>query len=985
MVFLCKHSGLHVQPCDDVVAPPVEDESAMTQAPASPKLYVVGVSMTKFKKPGSGDGYLKLGREAATGALSDAGLGYGALKAAVCSYCYGAPTCGQAVLNGLDASRTGIPIFNTNNNCSSASTALYLSKLIAPQFGAVMVLGFEEMDRGLSEPFSEKTSPTSQQFERMFELGAAKGKLKPYLNNFTSDIIKVFAHAAREYKDAFGVGSAEDWARVALKNRIQGGGNSRASLHGRSTSLEKVLAPATLLLDPITSQMSAPTADGAAACIIVTEAVLATLPARTQARAVELCGQSMVSDLPSSFTKQADIARPFWALAGGHMAQVAARNALAEAGVTVEECGIVEVHDCFSPNEVFMYEALGMCAEGKGIELFNAGKWVQNSRGCKHFRLDDKWVVNASGGLVTKGHPIGATGLGQTFEIVSQLRGEAPDDRQIEPRPLCGLQHNFGFNGGAVVTVYRRYTTFRGADSIPPSLSQQELGQLRPYRAGWTNFQEQNIDLRFRTGVNVEGTVPAGLRGTFLRNGPGIINVHGTEIAHPIDGDGLVARLSFPGDGTAHLATSFVQTFSHVEERDAKRIIYPGQMGTRVPGKFRKFRDPAHTNVFYWGGKLLACHEYCGPHTLDPATLQPCDKGALGDALGQGPLAAHFRVDPVANSLIVFGFRPVNLMADAPPQISMYEFGPQWELRRKHELSVDGLNYVHDMVVTAHYYIVQITPFVKVDMEGVERVISGEQMPGEQVRIHPDLPCRLVVVSRATGKVVTVRDMAEKVHIYHFGNAWEEAGAAGGDPTAVHLEAACFPAKFTMRWQEKLWLTNANDAPAMYFRMVLDLAAPAKAVSMALCEAASCEFPTIHPDLHCLPPLPRDSPAAPRFAYLMANGDGKAVPYNAVVRYDARMEARQVYAPAGYTVGEPVFAPASATASAGQRAAQDDGWVVVQCFSPKAGTEFHVLDAKNIAAGPVCRLKLGCVLPNGFHGTWTREVFFRQSEGKSKL
>jgi carotenoid cleavage dioxygenase-like enzyme len=173
---------------------------------------------------------------------------------------------------------------------------------------------------------------------------------------------------------------------------------------------------------------------------------------------------------------------------------------------------------------------------------------------------------------------------------------------------------------------------------------------------------------------------------------------------------------------------------------------------------------------------------------------------------------------------------------------------------------------------------------------------------------------------------------------------------------------------------------------------------------MALVDPAACEFPTTHPDLHCVSATatsqhalrgPSDADRVPRYAYLMANAANDAVPYNAVVRTD-RSGPRRVYAAPGYSLGEPVFAPRAGTEplqwyanSAGSPPPhrQDDGYVIVQAFAPSTGTEFHVLDARWVEAGPVCILAAlaapgkGLVLPNGFHGTWSRTVLLSGGSG----
>jgi len=124
--------------------------------------------------------------------------------------------------------------------------------------------------------------------------------------------------------------------------------------------------------------------------------------------------------------------------------------------------------------------------------------------------------------------------------------------------------------------------------------------------------------------------------------------VAGTPLFHPIDGDGLVCALSFV-DGRVHFKSRFVQTATHVKETEAGKLIFPGQMGTQVNGERRgKYRDPSHTNVFYWGGKMLTCHEYTFPHALEPGSLETLGQDDLDGVLSRNKiraLSAHFRFE----------------------------------------------------------------------------------------------------------------------------------------------------------------------------------------------------------------------------------------------------------------------------------------------------------------------------------------------------
>jgi sterol carrier protein 2 len=189
----------------------------------------------------------------------------------------------------------------------------------------------------------------------------------------------------------------------------------------------------------LTKLQCSPTSDGAAAAIVAGERFVDSRD--LWERAVEISGQAMVTDLPSSFDAEADCIT----IVGADMSREAARRAYAEAGITASDVDVCELHDCFSTNELISYEALGFAAEGEGHLLVEAQATTYGGAGP---------VVNPSGGLISKGHPLGATGLAQCSELTWQLRGEA-GARQVDGAAVA-LQHNIGLGGAAVVTVYTR-------------------------------------------------------------------------------------------------------------------------------------------------------------------------------------------------------------------------------------------------------------------------------------------------------------------------------------------------------------------------------------------------------------------------------------------------------------------------------------------------------------------------------------------------
>jgi len=186
---------------------------------------------------------------------------------------------------------------------------------------------------------------------------------------------------------------------------------------------------------PLTKLQCCPTSSGAAAAVLASADFVRENG--LEERAVEIAGQAMATDFASTF--ESDIA-----MVGADMARSAALHVYEASGLGPEDVDVIELHDCFSTNELISYEALGLCEPGRGGELVDSGATTYGGR----------WVVNPSGGLISKGHPIGATGLAQCAELTWQLRGEA-EARQVEGARV-GLQHNLGLGGAAVVTLYRR-------------------------------------------------------------------------------------------------------------------------------------------------------------------------------------------------------------------------------------------------------------------------------------------------------------------------------------------------------------------------------------------------------------------------------------------------------------------------------------------------------------------------------------------------
>ncbi|MFE0102253.1 lipid-transfer protein [Streptomyces sp. NPDC059009] len=394
------------------------------------KAYIVGVGMTKFEKPETRDWqYWDMAKEAGTNALEDAGISYEKVEQVPVGYCFQASTAGQRAAYELGL--TGVPVYNVNNNCATASTAL----MMARQFvegglnDCVLALGFEKMARGSlgggSDGGDFKTSPVARHYGVM----AAKHGFE-----MSPPTAQIFGNAAREHMEKYGTTAAQ-LAAVGAKNHRHSVNNPYAQFQDAYT-VDEILA-AKPIHEPLTKLQCSPTSDGSAAAVVVSERFVEEHG--LEAKAVEIAAQAMTTDTGESFDSGSCID-----VVGRPMSRAAARQVYEASGLGIEDVDVVELHDCFSINELLTYEALGMCAPGESGKLVESGATTYGGR----------WVVNPSGGLISKGHPLGATGIAQVAELTWQLRGEA-DARQVAGARV-GLAHNIGLGGAAVVTLLRR-------------------------------------------------------------------------------------------------------------------------------------------------------------------------------------------------------------------------------------------------------------------------------------------------------------------------------------------------------------------------------------------------------------------------------------------------------------------------------------------------------------------------------------------------
>jgi sterol carrier protein 2 len=387
---------------------------------------VAGVGMIPFAKPGASETYDVMAARATEAALADARVAFGDVGQAYAGYVYGDSTAGQKALYRV--AMTGVPIVNVNNNCSTGSTALFLARQAVASGAAecALAVGFEQMAPGaLAAKFPDRPTPFDD-FDR--ETDALVGHKEVPL------AIRYFAGAGLAHMRKYGT-TLDTFARIRAKASRHASRNPLALLRKEVTP-EEVLASPVLMEGAMTRLMACPPTCGAAAAVVVSADFAR---AKGLDRTVTIAAQAMTTDTPDT------IAAPdMMQLVGYGMARTAAQRAYEGAGIGPEDVDVVELHDCFAQNELISYEALGLCPEGGGAKFVADGDNTYGGR----------YVTNPSGGLLSKGHPLGATGLAQCFELTQQLRGRA-EARQVEGARVA-LQHNLGLGGACVVTLYKK-------------------------------------------------------------------------------------------------------------------------------------------------------------------------------------------------------------------------------------------------------------------------------------------------------------------------------------------------------------------------------------------------------------------------------------------------------------------------------------------------------------------------------------------------
>lgn len=393
-------------------------------------VYVAGVGMTKFIKPRDLMGYEEMGLEACVKALLDAGITYDSVEQVVAGYVYGDSTSGQRVVYQLGM--TGIPVMNVNNNCSTGSTALFMgSQLIkAGVLDCVLCVGFEKMEPGsLGTKWTDRVSPMDKSMQMMFDIEE---------QSEAGLVCQLFGNAGKAYIEK-NKGNPECLDRIAQANHEHSAKNPYSQFRTVYTLDQIKNAPK---VHNLTKLHCCPTSDGAAAVVICSEKFIKEHP-HLQNQAIEIAGITMATDTPKLFSKDSI------ELVGSDMTRKAAKEVFRQAKMTPDDVQVVELHDCFSANELVSIDAMGLSKPGGACDFVMNGDHTYGG----------KYVINPSGGLISKGHPLGATGLAQCSELVWHLRGWA-DNRAVPNTKAC-LQHNVGLGGAVVMAVYKRPGFFK--------------------------------------------------------------------------------------------------------------------------------------------------------------------------------------------------------------------------------------------------------------------------------------------------------------------------------------------------------------------------------------------------------------------------------------------------------------------------------------------------------------------------------------------
>ena len=393
----------------------------------SNSVWIVGASMTPFGRRPTEDA-MSLGATAAAGAVDDAGVAWHDIGMMTAACALDVMPAGQRIQKLLV--QTGIPVVNVTNACASGATAVRVAQLAiaSGEVDVALAVGTEQMGK-MGMLLVNQQAPRDR-----FEPSGRYGAVMPVEGVLGTELMPgVFSMAGMEYALRHDV-DVRHFAQVAVKNHGHSMLNPLAQ-YRNELSLADVLAADTVAY-PNTIPMCCPTGDGAAAVVLASDEFVGRLDPATRQRAVKVSASILTSDP--------------WNEAGDAMYDIdevtrtAAQQAYERAGVGPDDLDLVELHDCFASAELVHYDNLGLCEPGGAVDFLESGAPYR----------DGRLPVNVSGGLLSKGHPIAATGVAGIYEVVTHLRGEA-GDRQVEGARV-GLAHVLGLGSACGIHILER-------------------------------------------------------------------------------------------------------------------------------------------------------------------------------------------------------------------------------------------------------------------------------------------------------------------------------------------------------------------------------------------------------------------------------------------------------------------------------------------------------------------------------------------------
>jgi len=474
---------------------------------------------------------------------------------------------------------------------------------------------------------------------------------------------------------------------------------------------------------------------------------------------------------------------------------------------------------------------------------------------------------------------------------------------------------------------------------------------LKDWQQGYESQPQE-----FEYGIDdIEGEIPLDLSGTLYRNGPGLLDVHGTPLQHPFDGDGMICAFTFE-NGRCFFRNSFVKTKEYLEEQKAGKMLYRGVFGSQKPSGWLanlfdiRVKNIANTNVIYWGNKLLFLWEAAHPYRLNPENLETIGLDDLDGILKNGDVfSAHPRIDPHSPyndgkpSLVNFGVKP-----GLSSTITVYEFDELGKILAQYSHITPGFSFIHDFVITPNYCIFFQNPTTYNPFP----FIFGFRGAGECVNFQSNQPTKIILIPRNAPHQDVITLETEAGFIFHHSNAFEV------NNNEIVVDSICY-AELTQIQSDANYkeVDFEKLAPGQLWRFKINLTT--KQVSKELINPRCVEFPYVNPEN-----VGREY----RYVFIGATDSANQnAPLQALLKLDLVTNEQQLYsfAPKGFA-GEPVFIPKNNPQS------EDDGWILDLIYdSSHHRSDLVIFDSKDISH-PVATLHLRHHIPYGLHGSWKK-------------